>query len=91
MAHFQAKRPQTSIKIVENIVFKNELRSSGNQMRVVQNTLMELGEIDVSQIKFDLRSRDDIPKILCGLQRLYLNEALRHKVFALLVSEIAPR
>ncbi|SFM36558.1 ISNCY family transposase [Nitrosomonas communis] len=60
-------------------------------MRVVQNTQMELGEIDVSQIKFDLRSRDDIPKILCGLQHLYLNEALRHKVFALLASKIAPR
>ena len=46
-------------------------------MRVVQNTQMELGEIDVSQIKFDLRSRDDIPKILRGLQHLYMNEELR--------------
>jgi hypothetical protein len=60
-------------------------------MRVVQNVQMELGEIDVSQIKFDLRSRDDIPKILRGLQHLYLDEALRQKVFALLASEIAPK
>ena len=60
-------------------------------MRVVQNTQMELGEIDVSHIKFDLRSRDDIPKILRGLQHLYLDEALRQKVFALLASEIAPK
>ncbi|AKH39713.1 MULTISPECIES: ISNCY-like element ISNco1 family transposase [Nitrosomonas] len=60
-------------------------------MRVVQNTQMELGEIDVSHIKFDLRSRDDIPKILRGLQHLYLDEALCHKVFALLESEIAPK
>ena len=60
-------------------------------MRVVQNTQMELGEIDVSEIKFDLRSRDDIPKILRGLQHLYLNEALREKVFTLLQSEIAPK
>jgi hypothetical protein len=52
---------------------------------------MELGEIDVSQIKFDLRSRDDIPKILRGLQHLYLDEALRQKVFALLESDIAPK
>ncbi len=29
-------------------------------MRVVK--IHRLGEIDVSQIKFDLRSRDDIPK-----------------------------
>ena len=60
-------------------------------MRVVQNIQMELGEIDVSQIKFDLRSRDDIQKILRGLQHLYLDEALRQKVFALLASEIAPK
>lgn len=52
---------------------------------------MELGEIDVSQIKFDLRSRDDIPKILRGLQHLYMNEELRQSVFALLESEIAPK
>jgi hypothetical protein len=52
---------------------------------------MELGEIDVSQIKFDLRSRDDIPKVLRGLQHLYMNEELRQSVFALLESEIAPK
>ena len=60
-------------------------------MRVAQNFPDELGEIDVFQIKFDLRSRDDIPKILRGLQHLYLDEALRHKVFALLKREIAPK
>lgn len=58
-------------------------------MRVVRTAQMELGEIDVSQIKFDLRSRDDIPKILRGLQHLYMNEELRQSVFALLESEIA--
>jgi hypothetical protein len=51
---------------------------------------MQLGEIDVSQIKFDLHSRDDIPKVLRGLQHLYLNETLREQVFALLGNEIAP-
>src|SRR5512139_1025044 len=60
-------------------------------MRVVRNAQMELGEIDVSQIKFDLRSRDDIPKILRGLQHLYMDEALRQKVFAMLEREIAPK
>ncbi len=60
-------------------------------MRVVRNAQMELGEIDVSQIKFDLRSRDDIPKILRGLQHLYLNAVLRQKVFALLQNEISPK
>jgi len=59
-------------------------------MRVVQNTQMQIGEIDVSQIKFDLRSRDDIPKVLRGLQHLYMNEPLRKSIFALLENEIAP-
>ena len=35
-------------------------------MRVVQNNQMTIGEVDVSQIKFDTKSRDDIPKILRG-------------------------
>jgi hypothetical protein len=60
-------------------------------MREVRNAQMKIGEIDVSQIKFDLRSRDDIPKVLRGLQHLYMNEPLREKVFALLENEIAPK
>jgi hypothetical protein len=42
-------------------------------------------------ITFNLRSRDDIPKILRGLQHLYTNEALRKKVFDLLEAEISPK
>ncbi len=60
-------------------------------MREVRNAQMTLGEIDVSQIKFDLRSRDDIPKVLRGLQYLYMNESLREKIFALLENEMAPK
>ena len=33
-------------------------------MRVVQNMQMQIGEVDVSKVKFDLKSRDDIPKVL---------------------------
>ena len=44
-------------------------------MRVVQNSQMQIGEVDISQIKFDLKSRDDVPKILKGLQHLYMNLA----------------
>ncbi len=52
---------------------------------------MRLGETSLSQIGFDLRSRDDIPKILRGLEHLYMNEELRQKVFALLEKEIASK
>ena len=60
-------------------------------MRVVQNVQMQIGEVDVSKVKFDLKSRDDIPKILRGLQHLYVNQALRIKLFAWLEEYIAPK
>jgi transposase, IS5 family len=59
-------------------------------MRVVQNTQMHIGEIDVSRIVIDAKSRDDIPQILRGLQHLYQDRTMRAKLFELLASEIAP-
>ncbi len=31
---------------------------------------MESGEINISEIEFDLHSRDEIPKMLIGLQHI---------------------
>ena len=59
-------------------------------MRVVQNTQMQIGEVDISRIRFDPKSRDDIPKILRGLQHLYMDIPLRTKIFQLLEAEISP-
>jgi hypothetical protein len=52
---------------------------------------MQIGEVDVSKVRFDLKSRDDIPKILRGLQHLYVNVPLRTELFALLEAQIAPK
>ena len=60
-------------------------------MRVVQNEQMTVGEVDISKMKFDLKSRDDIPKILRGLQHLYIDVALRTTIFELLDRQIAPK
>ena len=60
-------------------------------MRVVQNIQMQLGEVDVSKVSFNLKSRDDIPRILRGLQHLYSDSALRAKIFELLIEKIAPK
>ena len=60
-------------------------------MRVVQNPQMQIGEVDISQIKFDPKSRDDIPRILRGLQHLYMNVALREEIFQLLEARISPK
>ena len=60
-------------------------------MRVIQHRQMSIGEVDVSKVIFDARSRDDIPKILRGLQHLYTDTSLRAPVFELLTSQIAPK
>lgn len=60
-------------------------------MRVVQNAQMQIGEVDISQIPFDSKSRDDIPRILRGLQYLYMNLPLREEIFQLLEAQIAPQ
>ena len=43
-----------------------------------------LGRTRIEEIEIDVKSRDDIPAILLGLQELYLNEALRKAIFKLL-------
>jgi hypothetical protein len=53
-------------------------------MRQVQANQLKLGEIDNANIKFDPRSRDDIPQLLKGLQYLYVNEGIRAEVFQIL-------
>ncbi len=59
-------------------------------MRVVQNEQMTIGEVDISKMVFDIKSRDDIPRILRGLQFIYMMIPLRNAIFQLLESRIAP-
>ena len=53
-------------------------------MRQVQPLQLQLGEIDIASIRFDPRSRDDIPQLLRGLQYLYSEEKIRKSLFQLL-------
>ena len=53
-------------------------------MRKVIDMQMKFGEVDIAKIKFDLRSRDEIPKLLMGLQEIYCNRNVRSQVFAVL-------
>ena len=50
-------------------------------MRTVKDMQLKLGEVDISQVEIDLKSRDDIPQILRGLQHLYANVDIRKKLF----------
>ena len=53
-------------------------------MRKVIDIQMKFGEVDISKIEFDPRSRDEIPKLLMGLQEIYCNRKVRDKVFTVL-------
>ncbi len=53
-------------------------------MRKVIELQMEFWKKDISQIKFDLKSRDEIPKLLMGLQYIYSTPKVRAEVFKIL-------
>ena len=59
-------------------------------MREVQKQQMDLGAVGIADIDLDLKSRDDIPAILLGLQHLYSNQETRTALFALLEEHIGP-
>lgn len=48
-----------------------------------------LGEVDIADITIDVRSRDDIPLVLLGLQHIYRTPELRQKIFAI-IKDILP-
>ena len=50
-------------------------------MRKVIEPQMLIGEISIADIRIDLKSRDEIPKALIGLQEIYRNRPVRKKVF----------
>ncbi|MCU7799648.1 MAG: hypothetical protein KZQ70_05765 [gamma proteobacterium symbiont of Lucinoma myriamae] len=59
-------------------------------MRAVQTSQMSFGGVDISTIKLDPRSRDDIPVILVGLQHIYTTPILHNSVFEIL-QQIIPK
>lgn len=58
-------------------------------MRIVLSSQLKVGEVDISAIVLDPKSRDDIPKLLIGLQHIYTHTELRARVFSLL-AELRP-
>ncbi len=53
-------------------------------MRTATKLQLQLGEIDIANIRLDPRSRDDIPQLLRGLQYLYTDKTLRADIFEVL-------
>jgi IS5 family transposase len=55
-------------------------------MRKLIEEQMKFGEVAINDIKFDLRSRDEIPKLLMGVQAIYPNLNVRRPVSKVLMS-----
>ena len=49
---------------------------------------IRLGEVPVEKVQLDLKSRDDIPAVLRGLQALYCDLCTRKRLFELLESAL---
>ena len=69
---------------------RNPLRPGKIIMRIVQNPQMEFGELNIADIKLSFKSRDDIPKLLMGLQYIYTTPSVRTSIFGLLEAHISP-
>ena len=74
--------------VLNQVDFRDSSR--GSIMRHVRNPQMELGEIRIEDIRINLKSRDDIPALLLGLQHLYADEETRTRLFALLEEYMLP-
>jgi hypothetical protein len=59
-------------------------------MRKVLDLQMEFWRKDIADIELDLESRDEIPKLLMGLQYIYCTPKIRDRVFEIL-RRIVPR
>lgn len=66
------------------------INCGGNSLRKRIEEQSAFGQVDISQIKFDLKSRDDIPQILRGLQYIYSQPDVRNAIFQILEENIAP-
>ena len=59
-------------------------------MRIISEfeTQFKLGQSSLSEIKLDYTSRDDITKLLLGLQSISLNKQAKKKIFQILEKQL---
>jgi len=60
-------------------------------MRKVIDLQMEFWKTDIANIEFDLQSRDEIPKLLMGLQYIHRTASIREKVSEVLKQIVAKK
>ena len=57
-------------------------------MRVAENKVLVLGQVDIDDVELDPRSRDDIPAVLLGIQSIHRDADLLEKILNLLSSHL---
>jgi len=57
-------------------------------MRKVFHNQMSIGEVSIEDIEISTKSRDDVPRVLLGLQYIYKDKETRKELFELLDSVI---
>jgi transposase, IS5 family len=57
-------------------------------MRKIIPEQMQMGQIDIADVIIELDNRDEIPQLLRGLQHLYADKEIRHKIFKILLDMI---
>ena len=60
------------------------------KLRKVIQPQKKLGQTDIAKIEVDLKCRDEIPRVVLGLQYIYCNQEIREKVFKILEELIRP-
>ena len=53
-------------------------------MRIAEKKQLQLGDLPISEIEIDFKSRDDIPAVLLGLQHVHSNQTIRENIFSIL-------
>ena len=51
---------------------------------VAYDSQLEFGQVLISDIELDIKSRDDVPRVLLGLQALFCDKEARTKIFVIL-------
>ena len=57
-------------------------------MRVAENKVLFLGQVDIDDVELDPKSRDDIPAVLQGIQSIHRDADLLERILNLLSSHL---
>ena len=70
--------------IITTLAYQKPINFGIILMRENISSQLQLGEVDVADIQFNPRSRDDIHQLLMGLHHIYTTQEFKNKIFTIL-------